>query len=297
MRERLDCAVLLTRCTLDWMNPLLGKYAGGRLHLHAYEHVVDIQAPEAHAALGMAGMSLRRYDVCLVPVRPGTLSWTRTALSQAMQSLRTPVLALVQDLTAAGLNDLRGLGVADFLRDPFCGHEARMRIERILDDRRGAPMGAGSATCHVADSAVDTAFYGADPATEKICRNILSYDGAELEAFAMAAASRCAKSNESFRDAKSKVVARFERAYITAALGRHGGNITMAARSAQKHRRAFWALMRKHEIQPEPFREQAVAMQQPAKPACTNVSKLPMKMRHAPLFRHGKSSGGTSPGR
>lgn len=292
MRERLDCAVFLTRCTLDWIHPLLGKYAGGRLHLHPYENVVDIQAPEAHAALGMAGMSLRRYDVCLMPVRPGTLSWTRTALSQAMQTLRTPVLALVQDLTTAGLNDLRGLGVADFLRDPFCGHEARMRIERVLDDRRGlAPQGA--AGCRVADSATETAFYGLDPATEKVCRDILSYDGAELEAFAMAAALRCATSNESFRDAKCKVVTRFERAYITAALGRHGGNIAMAARSAQKHRRAFWALMRKHEIQPEPFREQALTTHQAAKPACTNASKPPLRMRHAPQFRHGKSSGGT----
>jgi DNA-binding NtrC family response regulator len=91
-------------------------------------------------------------------------------------------------------------------------------------------------------------------AQDAICATILDRSGTELDAFAAASASRCATSKESFRTAKSKVIERFERAYITAALGRHSGNIAMAARAAQKHRRAFWALMRKHEIDAAPFR-------------------------------------------
>lgn len=255
MRERLDCAVLLTRCTQEWVEPILGRHAGGRLHLHGFETLIDTSAAGAHTALTAAAMGLCRYDVCLLPVRPSTVSWARTALSHAMPGLQTPVMGLVRDLTATGLHDLYELGVADFLRDPFCSHEARIRIERLLDGHRIAPGAAHSG--YLADSAAESASYETDPELEAVCRDILSHDGQALEAYAVAAASRCTTAHDSFRDAKSKVVERFERAYITAALGRHAGNIAMAARSAQKHRRAFWALMRKHKIDAEPFRPQA----------------------------------------
>jgi DNA-binding NtrC family response regulator len=58
----------------------------------------------------------------------------------------------------------------------------------------------------------------------------------------------------SFRDAKNKLVSNFERTYITEALIKHSGNIAMAARASNKHRRAFWALMRKHDIAAELYR-------------------------------------------
>jgi DNA-binding NtrC family response regulator len=58
----------------------------------------------------------------------------------------------------------------------------------------------------------------------------------------------------SFRDAKNELVSNFERTYITQALTKHSGNIAMAARASNKHRRAFWALMRKHDIAAEPYR-------------------------------------------
>lgn len=52
----------------------------------------------------------------------------------------------------------------------------------------------------------------------------------------------------SFRNMKAKVVADFERGYIQQLLLAHDWNISRAAEAAQKHRRAFWHLMRKHEI-------------------------------------------------
>ena len=54
----------------------------------------------------------------------------------------------------------------------------------------------------------------------------------------------------SFREAK----ARFERAYVEELLIAHGGNISHAARDAHKHRRAFWELIRKHNIDASRFR-------------------------------------------
>jgi DNA-binding NtrC family response regulator len=61
------------------------------------------------------------------------------------------------------------------------------------------------------------------------------------------AADSCA-SSESFRMAKARVVEQFEREYIEGLLKTHRGNITRAAQAAEKNRRAFWELIRKHRI-------------------------------------------------
>ena len=52
----------------------------------------------------------------------------------------------------------------------------------------------------------------------------------------------------SFQEAKARVVAQFEQAYIRDLLNANDGNISRAARSAKKPRRAFWELIRKHQI-------------------------------------------------
>jgi transcriptional regulator with PAS, ATPase and Fis domain len=53
---------------------------------------------------------------------------------------------------------------------------------------------------------------------------------------------------ESFRQMKARAVAQFEKACIQALLLAHEGNITRAAKAAQKNRRAFFELIRKHRI-------------------------------------------------
>jgi DNA-binding NtrC family response regulator len=58
----------------------------------------------------------------------------------------------------------------------------------------------------------------------------------------------------SFQAAKAKVITQFERAYIQGLLHTYQGNITKAAQAAQKNRRAFWQLMRKHRIDAQSFR-------------------------------------------
>jgi DNA-binding NtrC family response regulator len=70
-----------------------------------------------------------------------------------------------------------------------------------------------------------------------------------------APANACAVS---FRDAKKRVVDDFERSYIEQLLTAHSGNITIAARTAKKDRRAFFELMRKHQIEPRRFRSQVL---------------------------------------
>ena len=63
-----------------------------------------------------------------------------------------------------------------------------------------------------------------------------------------------ARSAESFREAKTRMVARFEKRYVEKMLAAHRGNISHAAAAAQKHRRAFWELIRKHRVDADRFR-------------------------------------------
>jgi DNA-binding NtrC family response regulator len=58
---------------------------------------------------------------------------------------------------------------------------------------------------------------------------------------------------ESFQEAKARVVTQFERTYIQSLLLACEGNITKAAQAAQKNRRAFWELLRKHQIDAQQF--------------------------------------------
>ncbi len=66
--------------------------------------------------------------------------------------------------------------------------------------------------------------------------------------------SRAAEQRESFKEAKARVVAQFERSYIQGLLLAHHGNITRAARAAQKNPRAFWQLIYKHQTDVQSFR-------------------------------------------
>jgi two-component system, NtrC family, response regulator GlrR len=56
--------------------------------------------------------------------------------------------------------------------------------------------------------------------------------------------------DDSFRTLKARAVQEFERDYLQKMLDRHQGNITHAAKAAAKNRRAFWQLLRKHNLSP-----------------------------------------------
>ena len=66
--------------------------------------------------------------------------------------------------------------------------------------------------------------------------------------------SQALEPEESFQEAKAKFVERFERDYIQKLLLSYNGNISRAAQSARKNRRAFWELIRKHHIDVHSFK-------------------------------------------
>ncbi len=57
-----------------------------------------------------------------------------------------------------------------------------------------------------------------------------------------------AAEDQSFRTMKSRVVWRFEHDFLATVLRQHHGNITHAAFAVKKDRRAFWELLRKHNL-------------------------------------------------
>lgn len=59
---------------------------------------------------------------------------------------------------------------------------------------------------------------------------------------------------ETFRVAKARLIENFERNYIEHLLVSNDGNVTHAARDAQKNRRAFFELMRKYKIESDSYR-------------------------------------------
>jgi transcriptional regulator with PAS, ATPase and Fis domain len=58
----------------------------------------------------------------------------------------------------------------------------------------------------------------------------------------------------SFSEMKANVIAQFEMNYVESLLILYKGNITRAAQAAQKERRTFWGLIRKHKIDVQRFK-------------------------------------------
>ena len=53
---------------------------------------------------------------------------------------------------------------------------------------------------------------------------------------------------QSFRAMKSRAIQRFEHDFLATIMQAHGGNVTHAAVAVKKNRRAFWELLRKHNL-------------------------------------------------
>lgn len=86
-------------------------------------------------------------------------------------------------------------------------------------------------------------------------RAVVLSEGESLTPAAIASQFRQSDAgHEPFKTAKSRVVTEFEKSYIKGLLLTHHGNISKSAHAAQKNRRAFFQLIRKHGIDVDDFR-------------------------------------------
>ena len=283
MREVLDCGVLLAPGHEGAMRDLVAQHPARqmrvRLHLVSLSPVryaaagaasrdasadtaagaePEAQVPEADVqALARLAVALRRYDCCILPVAPSSLAWTRMALQQADAVLTTPLLLLISDVKAPAIEDLLSLGASDFETQPACRESLRVRLGRLAR----AAQGRGAARVEIREPA--TMYREARPQAgagglhrPAALRARVASDPVD-HAVPGPRHQHPRLAHESFRIAKARVVDGFERDYIRLALSRHGGNVAQAARACCKHRRAFWALMRKHGIEAAPYRQAA----------------------------------------
>ena len=215
-------------------------------------------------------VSLRRYDVCILPVSMETLGWTRLALAAIPRGPFTPLLGLFNGLKSAAMQDLMELGLADFINMPVCPEECRARIlnvashmPRVQSLREPMSGSAGWVQAAVSgeyDRILSAGSQQAYPAKQRPGQTRVSKQTkSRAPQFGQYIAPKTGQGTaEPFRQAKAYVVAEFEKEYITHALERHQGNIAMAARAASKHRRAFWQLMRKHNISADIYRTETM---------------------------------------
>ncbi len=280
MRETTDCGVLLTpgheTAMRDWVARDQPRLARVRLHLVPLRNAVALggaasgsgladgavalpgdassrppDGPDIHALARLA-VGLRRYDHCILPVAPASLAWTRMALQQAGGALATPVLLFVHDMTAPAIEDLLVLGAADFMTAPYCLESLRVRLGRLAHRAPWRPPPAQLAeTAPVYPAGVREPGLAHPERRPRVPRQVLHQGLAGLRHQADRSV------HEPFRQAKARVVDGFESDYIRLALARHQGNVARAARASSKHRRAFWALMRKHGIDAAPYRRRA----------------------------------------
>lgn len=267
MRDVLDCGILLVpdheEAMRDWVALHQSRLTRIRLHMVP----LDTGRPLAAAALPAGGthsqdvhvlarlaVSLKRYDSCILPVAPSSVAWARMALQEAGAKLTTPILLLIHGMTAPAIEDLLDLGAADFLAQPACLESMRVRLGRLT--RPVLWRSAATLDIQEPDSNYVPPLVGrvsAETSRPRVPAEIME------QALAGLRHQRRQPKAESFRLAKARVVDGFERDYIRHALLRHGGNVAQAARACAKHRRAFWALMRKHGIDATPYRLAAQA--------------------------------------
>lgn len=223
-------------------------YANGRLCIYSMNSVK--LNTENINALSKLSLFFKRYDACLLPIDKSNLVWARQALHLARNNLETPVFGLIDTLTVPAINDLIRSGMADFLYSPLCVDELRVRINKQKQTHANITLKEEP----LAGTYIKNNENVCEPDKSYTIDHVPLVTEAEIQALAYASAVRSAKNNFAFSAAKSRLIGHFERAYIIATLSKTAGNISLAARGAQKHRRAYWALMRKYDIDAKSFK-------------------------------------------
>lgn len=205
----------------------------------------------ASGVLERASASLLRFDVCLLPVIPDSLAWTRAALAACHDALPIPLVLLACDLTAPALRDLVGLGATDFVLPQAGPEELKARLTQAAAagvERRSAFALAQSLAEPEAAGAYGAPGRPPVEASQSELTTRIKLDDAA-----------------GYRAIRAQVLADFERDYVVGMLVRYRGNVTHAARAGKQDRRAFWHLMRKYQIVSAEFRRDPQGINAPCR--------------------------------
>lgn len=225
----------------------IGASEGGTLYLEGVEHLpLAVQA----RLLRFLRQQGRRYEGLLggEKVQVRVIASTDCDPGDAVQSGRlSPELYAELNVLPLKLLPLRQrrediLLLANHFLDRFCRAVGRARLELPNDAARSLQLydwpGNVTELEHVMERAVALC------EGEQITEEVLGFERRPLP-----------HDVEPFQEAKARFVGEFEKRYIEKLLLLHQGNISRAARTARKDRRAFWELIRKHGIDADRYRD------------------------------------------
>lgn len=253
MRQQFDLVVLCQPANQRWFDQVLVQMQPGleRFVLHDIDwqdHLSVVGrdgAPQPGETSGgglkpdvlaRSALLLRRYDAVLMPVSVESLGWTRQCLASLPRGATIPLIGVVQDLRSGALLDLLELGLTEFLRTPVCPHETRARLI--------ATVSRAPKQTYLREAGAERLTRARPPAFVEQPKpkraRLGGSDGLQAWIAAMAKGD--------FGKQKRQVMQAFEQQYLRSAMERAGGRITVAARNSNKNRRAFWELLRKHDM-------------------------------------------------
>ncbi len=284
MRQQVDLAILHQQINHHWFAPQIAASVSAlaRIYLHDLEweqsgEFVDAASDRLGVKLRsdvlyQAAVRLRRYDALLVPVSRETLAWTRRLLASIPRGPNIPLIGVLHEIQAGGMIDLLELGMLDFVQTPVHPQELRARILCAISR---APMRV-SLRDTIRDSLEASSRQRARMLMESERWSGGSSDGISGgSAGGFVSGSLRARASDAtpthhrgtgglkkvsegsfhnFGEAKAQLIAQFERQYVRDALAKQHGNVARAAASSGKNRRAFWEIMRKHQIDAAEFR-------------------------------------------
>lgn len=264
MSVEIECALLTPAHRTPWLTAWLTAQTH---HLKRQRFVVlplgggaDERAVSP-LALEEIRADLYRYQLCVMAVDSSNLAWVRTAMASLHTPLPAPLICLCRELRAEAIGDLLGLGADDFIVAQADAEEIRARSTRCIKTYqhklRASHLGESSERSSIAEPPMP---YAAGVGRHGTSQARYAWP-ARTPPDGIAGTSGRADTSPpegedgSFSRAKKVIVDRFECAFLRNALMRHAGNVAGAARASAKHRRAFWALMRKHGIDADDYRQ------------------------------------------
>lgn len=291
MRDRLECGVFYLKSLGPWLDEFVEqvRLKTDRLQLTKIDVRLFTQGddfkmgnhsfPNPHIFKELS-ILFERYDCLILPVMPESLVWTRIMLAQLGNLPNFPMVLLAHDVQPIAFLDLSKLGIMDYIFENDHPTLMRLRISNVLErfrlygrtaltDREGENIQEKRESL-LKNLPIQLGKLGGEYSL-RLGRQGGKEKGLEVDGKSplKANSSMSMKSlylskakrqdfinySDTFQVAKSKMISEFEKNYVVNALRVSHGNIGMAAQFANKHRRAFWELMRKHQIQAEDYKD------------------------------------------
>lgn len=291
MRDRLECGVFYLKSLGTWLDEFVEQVSlkTDRLQLTKIDVRLFTQGddfkmgshsfPNPHIFKELS-ILFERYDCLILPVMPESLVWTRIMLAQLGSVPNFPMVVLAHDVQPIAFLDLNKLGVMDYIFENDHPTLIRLRISNVLERfrlyGRTVLMDKGEDNTQekreglVKNLPIQLGRLGGEYSLRfgrqeerdqglKIDEkeSLKTNSSMRMRSLYLSKAKQQDFINysDTFQAAKSKMISEFEKNYVVNALRVSHGNIGMAAQFANKHRRAFWELMRKHHIQADDYKE------------------------------------------